>query len=604
MTAGATERSWFVPGKPPERHAGIATLSFALSILLHILLVRQFPETEWALRTQPPEADSRTPWILESVEPDADRAPDAEVPSLFRSDPAAPLPADASETDPQAPPLSPLVQQPEVRPPPLFSENAPVRPPDPSAPLADWSPRVDRIQIDRTLVAESSARLPRRTVPDLVRSPVAPDVSAMVPHPRWIPGLSAEESAQTLPSGSPSPEPGIRFPEPGERAEGGYEGLSGNWMDRIAGMLDGAGGGSEPPSRERSINRFLALELQTYHPPEDPTILFFRMVIRRDGPESLPVLPKDVLFILDVSQSMGTPLLEQCKEGLRKALASLNQHDRFNLIAFRETPALCFPDWSAAGPLEQAKAVWFLEPQKSEGRTDLQAALARIRTARKSESRPLLVLFVSDGLPTLGETDDYRILHSFSEGNDGSAAVFAFGSGPRVNRFFLDFLSRRNRGDTRLEEDSNRAPQSLYDFNLEISRPVLFDLATRFLGIEETEVYPKRLTPLFLDRPLVLTGRIPAESPPAAIRIAGRDQAGPRDMVYRLVWTEPDLEAGPELAREWARLKLADLVSRHLRNPSPESPGEIQALCDEFNLPIPYASRLGFAPPEPLPADE
>lgn len=604
MIAGATERSWFITGRPPERHAGFASLSLALSVALHIFLIRQFPRTEWGRPAPGPEAEIRTPWILESVEPDADRAPDAEAPSLFQPDPEAASPADSADAGPQAPPLSPLVQQPDGRPPPLFSENEPVRPPDPAQPLENWSPRVDRVQIDRTLVAESLARLPRRTVPDLVRSPLAPDVSALIPHPRWIPGPSAEETSATLPQGAPSPDPGIRFPEPGEWTGGGYEGVSGDWMDRITGMLEGAGGGSGPGASERSINRFLTLELQTYRPPEEPDTLYFRMVIRRDGPESLPVLPKDVLFLLDATQSIGDPLLEQCKEGLRKALASLNQHDRFNVLVFRETPALCFPDWSPAGPIEQAKAAWFLETQKSQGRTDLQAALSRIRTARKSDSRPRLAMFVSDGLPTLGETDDYRILQSFSEENAGSAAVFAFGAGPRVNRFFLDFLSRRNRGDTRLEEEPAKAPQALYDFNLEISRPVLFDLATRFIGLDEKEVYPKHLTPLFLDRPLVLVGRIPADSPPAAVRIAGRDQTGPRDMVYRLVWTEPDVEAGPELAVEWARLKLADLVSRHIQQPTPGPPEEIRTLCEEFNLPIPYAGRLGFAPPDPLPADE
>lgn len=605
MIAGATERSWFVPGRPPDRHLGIAWLSFALSIVFHILLVRQFPETGWALRSAPPETDLRTPWILESVEPDAKRAPDAEVPSLFRPDNGVPDAGSPPAEEPQAPQLSPLVQLPDARPPPLFSENAPSRPPEPGQMPANWSPRVDRVQIDRTLVAEDTARLPRRTVPDLVRSPVAPDVSALTPHPRWIPGPSVAETTTSFPQETPALDPGLRLPEPGEIAGGGYEGLSGDWMDGIVGMLEGAGGGgSGSGARERSINRFLSLELQIYRPPEDPTVLYFRMQIRRDGPEALPVLPKDVLFILDVSQSIGDPLLEQCKEGLRKALASLNQHDRFNVITFRESPAVCFPDWAAAGPIEQAKAVWFLEPQKSQGRTDLSAALARVRTARPSETRPRLVLFVSDGLPTLGVTDDYRILQSFSEENDGSASVFAFGAGPRVNPFFLDFLSRRNRGDTRMEEVPDRAPQSLYDFNLEISRPVLFDLDTHFIGLDETDVFPKKLTPLFLDRPLVLIGRIPSSSPPAAIRISGRDQTGPRDMVYRLVWTEPDAEVGPELAQEWARLKLADLVSRHIQNPSPEPSAEIRDLCGEFNLPIPYASRLGFAPPDPLPLHE
>jgi Ca-activated chloride channel family protein len=301
---------------------------------------------------------------------------------------------------------------------------------------------------------------------------------------------------------------------------------------------------------------------------------------------------------------MGPALLDLCKEGIQKSLASLHQHDRFNLIAFRETPAACFPGWSAAGPLEQAKATWFIEQLKSHGRTDLYASLSEILTVKTEDSRPRIVLFVSDGLPTLGLTDDYQILQKFSDENGGKASVFAFGAGPRVNRFFLDFLSRRNRGDTHLAAEPVKAPKALFDFNLEISRPILFDLSTHFLGLDESDIFPKKLTPLFLDRPLTLIGRIPSDSPPAALRIAGRDQTGPRDMVYRLIWTKPDKEVGPELAQEWAQMKLADLVSRHIQNPAASLPRSIQELCEEFNLPIPYADRLGFAPAVMLPSDE
>ena len=597
MIAGSWERSWLFSRRPPERHSRVASFSVIFSALLHILAFNRFSSTFIGQNIPSVESKTQSPWIMENVQMDPKVASDAEVPSLFQPEAPVGQPPDAIRPVSREHPMDPVVQMRDTRPPPLLSESTPAsEAPLPPA-LPDWSPRVNRLQIEKIIVSEADIQIPRRAVPDLARSSVAPDVSSLIPDPRWIPSPSNQETAQgPIPTLDRSTS--VRgIPDSSAMAMGDAlsKGPLGSWMDRMIGILEGDGS-LEKNVRERSIDRFLALELYIYQPPEDSGVLYFKMVLHRDGPESLPVLPKDILYILDCSQSMSQPLLDQCKTGLQKALASLNQFDRFNIISFREDQASCFPTWSSAGPVERAQAAWFIEQLKSVGRTDLHRSLEHILTTAPDPSRPLMALVLSDGIPTLGLTDDFQILESFSGQNAGKTPVFAFGAGPRVNGFFLDFLSRRNRGDTQTALALDQVSGAVFRFNNEISRPVLFDLSTHFLGMEEQDIFPKKLTPLFLDRPLALVGRIPADAPEAAVRIAGRDSRGPRDMVYRLVWAKADRTAGSELAQEWASLKLASLLSNHMKTPTPETLLQIQNLCSEFELPIPYADRIGLTP--------
>jgi hypothetical protein len=126
----------------------------------------------------------------------------------------------------------------------------------------------------------------------------------------------------------------------------------------------------------------------------------------------------------------------------------------------------------------------------------------------------------------------------------------------------------------------------------EISRPVLTGLRYRFSGVDAQEVFPRRLTHLYLDRPLTLYGRTPAGSIMAGVQIAGRAEDRAHDMVFRLDWSKARA-GGEDLRTQWRWQKLNGLVSEHIRTRDPALRDEAMRIARSLGRAMPYAADLG-----------
>lgn len=591
MRTATWDRSWLIPRHPAPRRSAAAAASLAVSLLIHFLVIGRMPPIRLPgppleMFREPEPRISIRPFPLDPVaEPAVPRSPARFHPDSGDLPPASSLRPAAWDSPPD-----PLLLQPAMPPAPLPAESAPLMESPVPAPLPAWEPRAERMEIDRILVPPELAARPRRVEPAVPRTEIAPDLT--LPVPEWPAAPDARLEPAPVPGAMPPAEaPGPQRPAAGPAA--GPPPDSGDWSGRLERIIEETAL-PPPPGPETELDRFLSLGLETHRPHDEPEALYFRVTLRRAGQEALPVIPKDLLLIQDVSQSMTQALLDRCKEGLQRALsAALNPGDRFNVISFRDETAACFEEWTLAGPVERARAAWFLEQMESWGRTDLFGSFAPVLAAAESR-RPSLALVVSDGRPTAGLTDDVQVIESFSERNRGRVPVFTFGAGPEANRFLLDFLSHRNRGDSRAVSQPGAVPGEIEAFARELSRPVLFGVSARFLGVDETRVFPRSLTPLFLDRPLVLIGRVAADAPSAAIRITGIDAAGRRrEMIARLDWSEA-APAEPGIVGEWVRMKQADLIGEHIRSRDPRLLEALRDLSDRYGLPVPYRDRLGI----------
>ena len=200
---------------------------------------------------------------------------------------------------------------------------------------------------------------------------------------------------------------------------------------------------------------------------------------------------------------------------------------------------------------------------------------------------------VTDGRPTTGLQDYFEIMQRFTEGNEGRFSMFSVGSGPQVNRFLLDFLSYANRGGSTVIESRDALAEGIERASLEIGRPVLTDLRYRFSGLEEQNLYPRRITHLFLDRPLTLHGRAPVSAPSAGLRILGQSGDRQHDMVFRLDWSRA--EPGNEAVRtDWRWQRLNWLISEHIRTRDPALREEAIQLATQMGREMPYGADLGI----------
>lgn len=593
------ERDWILERRTPN-HLAIGISALVVSMILHLVLLETAPSVHWNRPELKSPSHKRPELRLREVR----REPPPPAPAPVRTyNPAQPDGALASVPAPKEfmSALDPVLLEPPAIKIPLAGEQSALHTPAP-APRSEWVPRQERIEIDRKQVRLERPELPRRILPQTQRIAAAPDIAV----PARLPEIPT--SATPPARSEPDPQETLRqLSVPGARGDytpGGRLGAS-----MVPGVPirigDSAGIFNERPELISSydpVEHLLRLEVESWIPPDEPEWRYFTIrILRAGGTNSLPVLPKDVLFVQDCSESMTPAKVEACKEGLRLAVERLNPGDRFEIMSFQERQQRCFQAWTPFDLIQASRGNVFIEQMRSRGRTDIFGSLQQILRIPRDPGRPFLAVFVTDGRPTVGVQDTFEIIQQFSEHNRGEASIFCMGGGTRVNRFLLDFLSYANRGDSTIVRERAEIPQGIESLARSVNRPVLADLQVRFSGLDAAEVFPRRLTHLYLDRPLTLHGRLPAATPQSGTQMVGRSGAQTHDMVFRLDWSQAK-KGNADTRADWQWQRLTWLVGEHIRTGDPALRAEIIRLSKGLDRMLPYAAALGI-PDAPMAAE-
>ncbi|HSJ13788.1 MAG TPA: VIT and VWA domain-containing protein [Longimicrobiales bacterium] len=351
-------------------------------------------------------------------------------------------------------------------------------------------------------------------------------------------------------------------------------------------------------SAERLAGDF-ALYLPFADQPVGITVATHRPVRSEDGyfmvtlsPASVASarVPRDITAVVDVSGSMSGEKLDQARRALHHLLGTLDAHDRIRLIRFHGSVASWREGWAEATPAALREARAWVDGLRAEGGTNIAGALTEAFAAGTPAQRLGVVVFLTDGLPSVGERDPERIAE-LAERERGSARVFAFGVGYDVNTYLLDRLSAAARGTTQYvgpEEDVERAVATLA---ARIRHPVLTDLALEVAGARIAEVYPRELPDLFADEELVIFGRYtPSER--STIALTGR-RAG-RAESYRTAASFARHEPGNDwLPRLWATRRIGQLTRElRLHGHSDELVEEIRRTALRYGVLSEYTAYL------------
>ena len=181
---------------------------------------------------------------------------------------------------------------------------------------------------------------------------------------------------------------------------------------------------------------------------------FFLLLLSPRAVTGAGVIPRDLVLVVDTSSSMGPDKLKKAKLAMIHAIESLAPCDRFGLISFATTASLFRPELAAATEPERALARDWVDNLRGVGGTDISAALAAALALRTDESsrRTFQIVFVTDGLPTVGETDSRKILETVVDSKRGSRGqhvrIHTFGVGDDVDARLLDLLAESTRGSS------------------------------------------------------------------------------------------------------------------------------------------------------------
>jgi Ca-activated chloride channel homolog len=305
------------------------------------------------------------------------------------------------------------------------------------------------------------------------------------------------------------------------------------------------------------------------------------------------ILPKDVVFVADTSGSMREDKkMEQAVQALKYGVKGLRKGDRFNIIAFA-TEARSFADKAVeVSDAAVAEALQWIEQLEANGGTNIADALqTALKTLPQEEGRLGMVVFMTDGMPTVGETRPPAIVKAVAAANVRHARLFIFGVGYDVNAQLLDTLAEESRGARDYVTPSQNVEVVLGRFFDRVSYPVLADLAITVDGVRVDEVYPKVLPDLFKGGELTLFGRYTG-SGPQAIRLKGK--VGKQEKEYVFEGKFADAKTGRDfIAPLWARRKVGYLWDQiRLNGEQKELREEIVRLGKKFGIATPYTSFL------------
>ena len=249
----------------------------------------------------------------------------------------------------------------------------------------------------------------------------------------------------------------------------------------------------------------VGLSLVPHHPIGEDG--YFMLLLAPGAAANTAALRRDVVAVIDVSGSMSGEKIAQAKAALIQLLGSLREEDRFRLVAFASGVRRYAEGWTAATVERRRDAATWIRSLEAEGGTNIAGALAEAFADAPAEPALGVVVFLTDGQASAGETDPERIAERAEQGR-GRFRVFSFGIGDDVNTYLLDRLTERARGTTeyiRPGEDIERAVGSLA---AKVASPVLTDLTVSAgAGVEVYDVQPGSPPDLFAGDELVVFGR-------------------------------------------------------------------------------------------------
>jgi Ca-activated chloride channel family protein len=279
------------------------------------------------------------------------------------------------------------------------------------------------------------------------------------------------------------------------------------------------------------------------------------------------IIPREYIFVVDVSGSMNGFPLDTARLMLRELVGGLRPQDRFNVLLFAGSCRFLHEESVPATAENIARALALIDVDAS-GSTELIQALQRVYAlpAREGVSRTIAV--ITDGYVTVE-----REALNLTRRHLGDANLFMFGIGSSVNRHLIEAMARAGMGEAFVITGPEQASDEAARFHQMIASPVLTNIQARFEGVETYDVVPQALPDVLAQRPVILFGKwrkaaATAANPVYQLTIEGRNAEG----VYRA--SLPLLEAVDEgdgaegghrerfaaLRHLWARQRIAELA--------------------------------------------
>jgi Ca-activated chloride channel family protein len=305
-------------------------------------------------------------------------------------------------------------------------------------------------------------------------------------------------------------------------------------------------------------------------------------------------VPRDLTFVLDVSGSMTGEKMEQARAAGKQVLRSLSTMDRFRLIDFSSDVRTFRDNFSVATRENIRAAERYLDDLEAQGSTNISGALDEAFSTSVQSGRLPIVLFLTDGQPTVGERDPAAIASRVAK-QRGIRRLFTFGVGADLNVSLIEQLALEGRGTASFVRPDESVERAVGIVASRLTSPLVTDVRIRADGVRLRKMHPSGSVDIFAGEDLVILARYDG-SGNAVVRFEGQTTSGPVSWASRVYFPERSRE-NPFVARLWATQRVGYLsAEKRKHGGSQEINDEIRELGERFGIPTEFSSYLVVEP--------
>ncbi len=272
-------------------------------------------------------------------------------------------------------------------------------------------------------------------------------------------------------------------------------------------------------------------------------------------------LPREMIFVIDNSGSMGGTSITQAKASLIYGLGRLQPGDRFNVIRFDHTMDVLFPDSVPADAQHIGQATGFVTALQASGGTEMVPAMRAALTDNASGDVNSVrqVVFLTDG-----EIGNEQQLFETITAMRGRSRVFMVGIGSAPNTYLMTRAAELGRGAFTHIGSVDQVEERMRGLFAKLENPAVTGITAKFSDAT-ADITPQAIPDLYRDEPLVLAAKL--DQVKGSIEIKGH--IGDRPWAVKLPIA--NAAEGKGLSKVWARRKISDAeVARTTRQISPE----------------------------------
>jgi Ca-activated chloride channel family protein len=305
-------------------------------------------------------------------------------------------------------------------------------------------------------------------------------------------------------------------------------------------------------------------------------------------------VPRDLTFVIDVSGSMTGEKMEQARAAGKQVLRSLSTMDRFRLIDFSSDVRTFRDNFSVATRENIRAAERYLDDLEAQGSTNISGALDEALSTSIQSGRLPIILFLTDGQPTVGERDPSAIASRVAK-QRGIRRLFTFGVGADLNVSLIEQLALEGRGTASFVRPEESVERAVGIVASRLTSPLVTDVRIRADGVRLRKMHPSGSVDIFAGEDLVILARYDG-SGNAVVRFEGQTTNGPVNWASRVYFPERSRD-NPFVARLWATQRVGYLsAEKRKHGGSQEINDEIRDLGERFGIPTEFSSYLVVEP--------